>query len=317
MLRVAFAGTSDFAIPTLEAALRSKYISVECIYSQPDRPSGRGRKMRKNAVALWAIHYDIPLRQPASLKDPEETRWFISENFDALIVVAYGQILEKAILNGTRLGCFNLHASLLPRWRGAAPLQRAIEAGDLETGATIMLMDTGLDTGPVLSKTIVPLTDETTTKSLQKTLSDSGGELLVETLIKFDKGKIKPTSQPNHGITYAKKISVEQAQIKWNAELMSVLRHIHAFNPVPGAYTFAGKTRLKIFSVEKTLAKHPNTPGVLWSDTDGRVLVSTASGVLELTEVQLPGGQRIKKENMKHYKNAIWHKAVELEDPQP
>ena len=239
MLRVLFAGTPDFAVATLEALIQDPEISVEYVLTQPDRPSGRGKKLSASAVKQVAIVHGLEVRQPETLKDPEAVQWIQRQHFDALVVVAYGQILRSEVLESPRLGCLNVHASLLPRWRGAAPLQRAIEAGDTETGVTIMLMDEGLDTGPTLATASVQIDESTTTAKLHDELATLGGLLLVNTLKKLDEGSVKPCYQTDDGATYAHKISIEAACINWNQDRQAVMRQIHAFNPVPGAYTYA------------------------------------------------------------------------------
>ncbi len=305
MLRVGFAGTPEFAVPTLEALIQSPEIQVECVYTQPDRPSGRGRKLSASAVKLCALSHNIPVRQPETLKTDHEISAFEALKLDALIVVAYGQILRPAILDAPRLGCLNVHASILPRWRGAAPLQRAIEAGDTETGITIMQMDSGLDTGAVLSSRTVAINDETSCLELHDELAHFGAPLLVETLLKLHHGRIEATPQPSEGVTYASKISTEEAVIDWHQPHPRAMRHIHAFNPAPGAYCFSNDVRLKIYRVAKTTAA-TRAPGMIWQDSEGGVFVSATDGVLQILECQLPGGKRVDAQAMKHLKQAPW-----------
>ena len=240
MLRVLFAGTPDFAVPTLKALIEDPDIAIEYVLTQPDRPSGRGQKVSESAVKQSALAANLAVRQPMTLKDPNEIAWIQEQEFDAIVVVAYGQILNAEVLQSPRLGCLNVHASLLPKWRGAAPLQRAIEAGDTETGITIMVMDEGLDTGPMLNTASVPIDDQTTTAELHDQLATIGGPLLVHSLKQLDQGAIQPIKQPHDGFTYAHKITTDDACIRWNRDHTQVMRQIHAFNPVPGAFTFAG-----------------------------------------------------------------------------
>lgn len=310
MLRVLFAGTPEFAVPTLKALIEDPEISVEYVLTQPDRPSGRGQKLSESAVKQCAIAHGLEVRQPETLKDLNEVEWIRTGRFDALIVVAYGQILRADVLEIPRLGCLNVHASLLPRWRGAAPLQRAIEAGDTETGVTIMLMDEGLDTGPMLATASIQIDESTTTAQLHDQLAGLGGPLLVETLKKLNNGEAKPMEQPDKGITYAHKISTENACITWNQDRHGVMRQIHAFNPVPGAYTFAGSTRLKVFSVCAADGE-PKAPGTLWKNQQ-QILVSTGTGNLEILECQLPGGKRLSHEQMISHQTAPWNHTVTL-----
>lgn len=306
MLRVGFAGTPEFAVPTLEALIKSPEIQVECVYTQPDRPSGRGQKLSASAVKLCALSHNIPTRQPETLKIDHEISAFEALNLDALVVVAYGQILTPAILHAPRLGCLNVHASILPRWRGAAPLQRAIEAGDTETGITIMQMDTGLDTGAVLSSRTIAISNETTCLNLHDQLAQLGAPLLVETLLDLHHGRIEAAPQPSEGVTYATKISTEEAAIDWDQPHLRVMRHIHAFNPAPGAYCFSNDIRLKIYRVTKASAA-TREPGMIWQDTDGGVYVSATDGTLQVLECQLPGGKRLDAQAMKHLKQAPWN----------
>lgn len=306
MLRVGFAGTPEFAVPTLEALIQSPEIQVECVYTQPDRPSGRGRKLSASAVKLCALSNKIPVRQPETLKTDHEILAFEALKLDALVVVAYGQILRPAILHATRLGCLNVHASILPRWRGAAPLQRAIEAGDTETGITIMQMDSGLDTGMVLSSRTVAINDETTCLELHDELAHFGAPLLVETLLNLHHGRIEAAPQPSEGVTYATKISTEEAAIDWHQPHLRAMRHIHAFNPAPGAYCFSNDVRLKVYRVAKTTAA-TRAPGMIWQNSEGSVFVSASDGVLQVLECQLPGGKRLDAQAMKQLKQAPWN----------
>ena len=310
MLRVLFAGTPDFAVPTLKALIEDPEISVEYVLTQPDRPSGRGQKLSESAVKRCAIAHGLEIRQPETLKDPNEVDWIRKQNFSAIVVVAYGQILRAEVLESPRLGCLNVHASLLPRWRGAAPLQRAIEAGDIETGVTIMLMDEGLDTGPTLAMASVQINELTTTAQLHDQLAALGGSLLLKTLKKLNDGSAKPMNQPDEGVTYAHKISTEDACINWNQERHIVMRQIHAFTPVPGAYTFAGSTRMKIFSVCEADGNQKN-PGTLWKN-DNQVLVGTRTGHLKILECQLAGGKRLSNEQMISHQTAPWNETVTL-----
>ena len=225
-------------------------------------------------------------------------------------MVAYGQILRSEVLESPRLGCLNVHASLLPRWRGAAPLQRAIEAGDTETGVTVMLMDEGLDTGPTLATASVQIDESTTTAKLHDELAVLGGLLLVNTLKKLNEGSVKPCYQTDDGVTYAHKISIEAACINWNQDRQAVMRQIHAFNPVPGAYTYANSIRMKVFSVCKAAGGHEQ-PGTLWKQ-DNQILVSTQTGNLQILECQLPGGKRLSADQMISHQSAPWNQAIAL-----
>ena len=276
----------------------------------PDRPSGRGQKVSESAVKRSALEANLTVRQPITLKDPNEIALIQKQDFDAMVVVAYGQILNAAVLQSTRLGCLNVHASLLPKWRGAAPLQRAIEAGDTETGITIILMDEGLDTGPMLNSASVPIDDQTTTAELYEQLATIGGPLLVQSLKSLDRGSIQPVQQPQDGVTYAHKIRTDDACIRWNRDRTEVMRQIHAFNPVPGAFTFAGSSRVKIYSVRKAEGR-TRPAGVLWKEND-QILVSTDNGNLQILDCQLPGSKRIMLEQMLSHQSAPWSEPIQL-----
>ena len=310
MLRVLFAGTPDFAVPTLRALLEDPDIVIEYVLTQPDRFSGRGQKMSASAVKQCALEANLTVRQPITLKDPSEIAWIQEQGFDAMVVVAYGQILNAVVLQSARLGCLNVHASLLPKWRGAAPLQRAIEAGDTETGITIMLMNEGLDTGPMLNTASVPIDDQTTTAELYEQLATIGGPLLVQSLKSLDRGSIQPIQQPQDRVTYAHKITTDDACIRWNRDHTEVMRQIHAFNPVPGAFTFAGSSRMKIYSVRGTKGI-TRQAGILWKEDD-QILVSTFNGNLQILECQLPGGKRMMLEQMLSHQAAPWIKPIQL-----
>ena len=310
MLRVLFAGTPEFAVPTLEALFHDPHIYVEYVLTQPDRPRGRGQYLSESAVKKYALESGIPLRQPDTLRDPSEIQWIKEKNFDAMVVVAYGQILTAEILESPKLGCLNVHASLLPRWRGAAPLQRSIEAGDSVTGVTIMLMDEGLDTGPILARVSIAITDQTTAAELHDQLAELGGPLLVKTLRQRAVSNRQLVQQPVIGITYAQKISTQHACIQWNKERCQVMRQIHAFNPIPGAFTFAGSSRIKIFSVREAKGSAP-AAGWLWKE-NRKILVSTQTGNLEVLECQLPGGKRLVPAQISSHQSAPWLEPTEL-----
>ena len=314
MLRVLFAGTPDFAVPSLNALTDDADISVECVLTQPDRKSGRGQITSESAVKKFAISAGLSIRQPETLKDLSEVQWIKAQNFDAIIIVAYGQILGSGVLQSARLGCVNLHASMLPRWRGAAPLQRAIEAGDTETGVTIMLMDEGLDTGAVLATTTQKINDLTTASSLHDALAISGGSLLVNTLKLLNAQLITPRQQPDGGATYAAKVSTADGAIQWHRPLEVVLRQIHAFNAIPGAYTFANSKRIKIFKVCRANTELAKYPGMLWQMVDRRVIASTGTGNLEILECQLPGSKRMDISQIASHQAAPWARLVKLSE---
>ena len=267
----------------LEALIAAGH-EVACVYAQPPRPAGRGHKLHNTPVHEAALKHGLDVRTPLTLKKPEDQQAFAALNIDAAIVVAYGLLLPQAILDGPRLGCFNLHASLLPRWRGAAPIHRAIMAGDTETGVMVMKMDAGLDTGPVLSTWQTPIDDTTTTGSLQDILSSAGATLMVDTLKKLAEGTATETAQPADGVTYAKKILATEARIDWTRPAHEILRFVHGLNPAPGAWTMHGETRLKLLKV--ALAKGQGVPGTI---IEGPLRVACGEGALDIIELQRAG----------------------------
>jgi methionyl-tRNA formyltransferase len=272
-------GTPAFSVPTLEALVGAGH-EVVAVYSQPPRPSGRGHKLQPSAVQAAAERLGIPVRVPTSLKGAEEQAAFAALKLDAAVVVAYGLLLPKPILAAPRLGCFNLHASLLPRWRGAAPIHRAVMAGDGETGVMVMRMEEGLDTGPVLATSRMAVTDETTTGDLQDLLARDGARLMVETLT----GDLRGVAQDVEGVTYAKKIVPEEAKIDWTKPARTVLRHIHGLNPAPGAWTMAGDARLKILRVRVV-----SGGGVPATVIAAPFVVACGDGAVEIIELQRAG----------------------------
>ena len=248
-LRVAFAGTPDFSVPPLEALLGAGY-DVVGVLTQPDRPKGRGRQMASSPVKAAALAHGIAVSQPLTLKDEAGRAEFAAWRPDVLIVVAYGLILPPAALAIPRLGCLNIHASLLPRWRGAAPIQRAILAGDARTGVTIMLMDAGLDTGPMLLKKEVLIGADETGGSLHDRLATLGGAALLEALEGHAAGTLRPTTQPAEGITYAAKIDKAEALIDWRRDALEIERQVRAFNPWPVAETRLEGEQLRVFEAK-------------------------------------------------------------------
>jgi methionyl-tRNA formyltransferase len=282
-LRIAFMGTPAFAVPTLDALVAAGH-QVVAVYSQPPRPSGRGHKPQPSPVHLAATRHGIEARVPASLKGAEEQAAFLAHKVDAAVVVAYGLILPKAVLDAPRLGCFNLHASLLPRWRGAAPIHRAIMAGDEETGVMVMRMEPGLDTGPVLATWRCPIGEQTTTGELQETLSRAGATLMVESLARLDRGESIEVAQSDASATYAKKIAIENARIDWSKPAPAVLRQIHGLNPAPGAWTMMGEARLKV--LRATLAPGGGGHGTMIA---APLVIACGDGALRIDELQRAG----------------------------
>jgi methionyl-tRNA formyltransferase len=275
-------GTPDFAVPTL-AELIAQGHDIAAVYSQPPRPKGRGMALEPGPVHKFAESAKLPVRTPLSLKDEEEQAAFAALELDAAIVVAYGLLLPKPILEAPMLGCFNLHGSLLPRWRGAAPIQRAVIAGDAETGVMVMRMDEGLDTGPVLMAERVRI-GRKTSGELSAELSRLGADLMMRALGALERGGIAPQQQPEDGVTYAKKISKEEARIDWSKSAAEIDCHIRGLSPFPGAWTEANGERLKILYAEPVTGSAK--PGVLLDDN---LTVACGNGGLRLIKVQRAG----------------------------
>ncbi len=291
-MRVLFAGTPDFAAAHLQALIDAPDISVIGVYSQPDRPAGRGKKLTASPVKKLAVEYQLPVFQPQSLKDPEQQRILSELQADIMVVVAYGLILPQAVLDAPRLGCINVHASILPRWRGAAPIQRAIEAGDSETGVTIMQMDAGLDTGAMLSVSRCEIDSSETSASLHQKLEQLGAPALLHTLAALSNSLAVAVEQDDQLSCYAAKITKQEALVDWSQPAQLLNRQIRAFNPFPAAYTTLGELRIKIWQAEPTKATGL-TPGQIISTDNAGLLVSCGEQSLLLTEIQLPGKSRM------------------------
>jgi methionyl-tRNA formyltransferase len=281
-LRLAFMGTPDFAVPTLAEMIAQGH-EIACVYSQPPRPKGRGMALEPGPVHKFAESAKLPVRTPLSLKGADEQAAFAALDLDVAIVVAYGLLLPKAILEAPQLGCFNLHGSLLPRWRGAAPIQRAVMAGDTETGVMVMRMNEGLDTGPVLMAERVPV-GRKTSGDLTAELSRLGADLMVRALGALERGAVTPRQQADDGVTYAKKISKEEARIDWSKSAAEIDCHIRGLSPFPGAWTEIHGERLKILYAEPVSGSEK--PGVLLDDT---LTVACGEGALRLVKVQRAG----------------------------
>lgn len=282
-LRLAFMGSPAFALPTLAALIDAGH-EIACVYSQPPRPAGRGKQERPTLVHAFAIEHDIEVRTPKSLKKPEPQEAFAALKLDAAIVVAYGLILPKAVLDAPRLGAFNLHGSLLPRWRGAAPIQRAIMAGDTLTGVQVMRMEEGLDTGPVLATARTRIDAADTTASLHDRLAALGAPLMVDALAALERGTAVETPQSEEGVTYAHKITPAEARIDWTKDARAIDCAIRGLSPSPGAWFELEGVRVKAL-----MSRAEEGEGVPGAVLDDQLLVACGSGAVRLLTVQREG----------------------------
>jgi methionyl-tRNA formyltransferase len=293
-LRLTFMGTPDFAVPTLLELVAHGH-EIAAVYTRAAKPAGRGMKLQPTPVEREARRLGIAVLTPTTLKTPEAEAEFRAHAADAAVVVAYGMILPQAILGAPPLGCFNLHASLLPRWRGAAPINRAIMAGDAETGVMVMKMDVGLDTGDVAMAERVAITDAMTAADLHDALAPLGGDLMVRAMGALERGRLQLTKQSDDGVTYAAKIDKAEARIDWNKPAREVLRHIHGLSPFPGAWCEiaieGAPARIKILRGE--IADRSGAPGDLLDD---RLTVACQQGALRILELQRAGKQPMKAE---------------------
>ena len=293
-LRLIFMGTPEFAVPTLLELVAHGH-EIAAVYTRAAKPAGRGMKLQPTPVEQEARRLGIAVATPTTLKTPEALDEFRALDADAAVVVAYGMILPQAILDAPKLGCFNLHASLLPRWRGAAPINRAIMAGDRETGVMVMKMDAGLDTGDVAMAERMAITDAMTAADLHDALAPLGGDLMVRAMGALERGKLQLTPQASEGVTYAAKIDKAEARVDWNKPARDVLRRIHGLSPFPGAwceFTIEGApSRVKILRCE--IANGSGTPGELLDD---RLRVACGQGALRILELQRAGKQPMKVE---------------------
>ncbi|MGF1658477.1 MAG: methionyl-tRNA formyltransferase [Rubrimonas sp.] len=290
-MRLAFMGTPDFAVPTLDALAESHEIAA--VYTQPPRPAGRGKKPRPSPVQARAEALGLPVRSPLNFRDPADRDAFAALDLDAAVVVAYGLILPEPILRAPRLGCLNLHGSLLPRWRGAAPIQRAIMAGDAETGLCAMVMERGLDTGPVLLDLRTSIGPRETAGALTARLAQMGGELMLEALEGFAADRLTPRAQPEEGALYATKIDKDEARIDWTRDAEALDRQIRGLSPAPGAWTSLNGERLKVL-----LATPEAGAGRPGEALDDALLIACGRGALRIQTAQRPGRAVMDRETL-------------------
>lgn len=289
-LRIIFAGTPDFAARHLDALLSSGH-KVVGVFTQPDRPAGRGKKLMPSPVKVLAEEHGLPIYQPASLRPQENQQLVADLNADVMVVVAYGLILPKAVLDMPRLGCVNVHGSLLPRWRGAAPIQRSLWAGDAETGVTIMKMDVGLDTGDMLYKLACPITNKDTSATLYDKLADLGPQGLIETLQQLADNTATPEVQDEALVTYAEKLSKEEAQLDWSLSAAQLERCIRAFNPWPMSWMMIDDQPVKVWKASVIDGDTSEEPGTIIEVSKQGIQVATAKGILNLESLQ-PAGKK-------------------------
>ncbi|WOJ92485.1 methionyl-tRNA formyltransferase [Congregibacter variabilis] len=296
-LRLAFAGTPDFAAQHLAGLIGSQHELV-AVLTQPDRPAGRGKKDRPSPVKILAENHQIPLLQPPSLKDPQALASIAALQLDALIVVAYGLILPQNVLDLPRYGCLNVHGSLLPRWRGAAPIQRAIEAGDKESGVTIMLMDAGLDTGPMLAHGPCAISAQTSSGDLYEQLAEIGPALLLEVLDDLPAHLSAATVQDDEQACYAAKITKEEALVDWTDAATGIARRVNAFNPAPGCYSFFEGQRLKIWEAQPVASDSDEQPGSILTSDDHGITVRCGDGAIVLQNLQMAGSKAMQARDL-------------------
>jgi methionyl-tRNA formyltransferase len=289
-VKIIFAGTPHFAASALAALMKEHQIVA--VLTQPDRPSGRGMHLTASPVKQLAIQHGLPVLQPATLKNEEAQQDIASLAADVMVVAAYGLILPKAVLQMPRKGCLNIHASLLPRWRGAAPIQRAILAGDAETGITIMQMDEGLDTGAMLVKKICAIAADDTAQSLHDKLAELGAQAITEALQEMECGNLHPEQQNTQQATYAAKLTKDEAQLDWNQDAKQLERAVRGYFPFPTAYALFGETPIKILGASLGAGKEATAGNVIAVDKE-RIHVACGKGVLALEILQKPGGKAL------------------------
>ncbi|MBI3145552.1 MAG: methionyl-tRNA formyltransferase [Pseudogulbenkiania sp.] len=287
-MKLIFAGTPEFAAAALQALLDAGH-DIPLVLTQPDRPAGRGMKLKPSPVKALALQHGLRVEQPLTLKTPEAQALIAEVGAEVMVVAAYGLLLPQAVLDLPAKGCLNIHASLLPRWRGAAPIQRALLAGDAESGITIMQMDVGLDTGTMLSVYPRAIAADETAATLHDRLAEAGAQAIVDTLARL--AQISPLPQPEEGVTYAQKLTKAEAEVDWTRPAADIARAIRAYNPVPGAFTRLDGEPLKLWQAEAE--EGSGDPGTVLAADAGGVRVAAGSGVVRLTQLQAAGGKRL------------------------
>ncbi len=293
MKKIIYAGTPDFAVEGLKQLLNNSNYQVIAVYTQPDRPAGRGRKLTASPVKAFALDNNIPVYQPLTLKEEEQHAFFKSLNADLMIVTAYGLILPKAILDAPKYGCINIHASLLPRWRGAAPIQRSILAGDAETGITIMNMDIGLDTGDMLIKKSLKIRANHTASILHDDLMKLGGEALLQVLPSIFDKTVVAEKQDDGLANYAKKLTKAEATINWNSGAQSLVRMVNAFNSWPVTQTNMNGKTVRIWTANVAKKQNNEAVGTVISFDKNGIIVAVKDGAICITEMQMPGKRKM------------------------
>ncbi len=290
-LRILFAGTPEFAAHHLTALIENSY-NIVGVLTQPDRPAGRGNKLTASAVKSVALQYNLPIFQPTSFREEQSQLQLASYNADIMIVVAYGLILPQAVLDSLRLGCINVHGSLLPRWRGAAPIQRALWAGDKQTGITIMQMDAGLDTGDMICKASCEISNTDTSATLFNKLATLGPQTLIHALQLIENGKCQLQQQDNNLATYAKKLSKEEAKLDWRLSAQQLERCVRAFNPWPLSYFTVNNNLIKVWQANAINDTTSALPGTILNANKSGIEIATGEGILNITQLQ-PAGKKV------------------------
>lgn len=310
-LRILFAGTPDFAAASLAALLDAGH-QVIGVYTQPDRPAGRGRKLTPSPVKKVALEHDLPVYQPLNFKQQEDRQQLAALDADLMVVVAYGLLLPQAVLDAPRLGCINVHASLLPRWRGAAPIHRALLAGDSETGVTIMQMDAGLDTGDMLLKKRCPITPTDTSGELHDRLAAIGAAALLESLPAIADQSIPREAQDDNLACYAHKLEKAEGEIDWSKPATEIARQIRGLSPWPVAFTLLNGETLRVWYAEPSDQQHATKPGTVIGTDKKAIIIACGSGTVRLLKIQLPGSKAMDSSAVLNSKRELFSDGTEL-----